>query len=91
MITEEMIVWFDRLGQVKQIDELLVMVINDASVWVQALTLNQRLIMLAVTCLLIFALKIFSRIMYQMFIKTRRWYRRRCIPKRVNLHLDRDS
>ncbi|MBY7933115.1 hypothetical protein KW447_19295 [Vibrio fluvialis] len=82
--------WFERLSSSKQIDEILMLGMNDVSLWVQNLSINQRVVLtFAVFCLVII-LKIIIGFLYRTFLKVRRWFRRKLIPSKVNLHLDRE-
>lgn len=87
---QDLIGWFESLASSKQVDEILYTAMNDVYTWAQNLSLNQRLVLAVSTFLLIIILKITFRFIYMSFIKIRRWFRRKLIPRKVDLHLDRE-
>ncbi len=87
----DLISWFERLASSKQIDEILILGLNDVSLWIQNLSTNQRVVVAVSAFVFIIILKYMSRYGLRIFISLRRWLRRKCIPKKVNLHLDREQ
>lgn len=86
----EIISWFERLASRKQIDEILILGLNDVSLWIQNLSTNQRVVLTASVFVLVIILKAMFGFMYRTFFKVRRWFRRKLIPRKVCLHLDRE-
>lgn len=87
---QELLAWFEQLGSSKQIDEVAHLFMTDALIWLQSLSLNQRLVFCFSLLLTMIFLKNVFAMISRIFVKSRRWFRRKRIPKEVNLHLDRD-
>ncbi|AXT74237.1 hypothetical protein DBX26_25025 (plasmid) [Vibrio sp. dhg] len=88
---QELIDWFEHLGSTEQLDEMLIRVMNNVVTWIHELSLNQRVVVAVSAFAFIIILKYMSRYGLRVFISLRRWLRRKCIPKKVNLHLDREQ
>lgn len=86
----DLISWFERLASSKQIDEILILGLNDVSLWIQNLSTNQRVVLTASVLVLVIILKAIFDFMYRTFLKVRRWFRRKLIPSKISLHLDRE-
>jgi hypothetical protein len=83
--------WFERLSYGPQVDDLVVSFFNGWVTWVHGLSLNQRLAFAMSTIVALFVVNWLFKMIFRIFVTVRRWLRRRCIPKKINLHLDREQ
>jgi hypothetical protein len=79
--------WFESLRDGPQIDDKIVAHTNSLSEWFAELSLNQKIVVGLSTLILLAILWM----IFAMLRRLRRWYRRKRIPKNINLHLDRDN
>jgi hypothetical protein len=83
--------WFSGLSDSPQLDDQVVMSFATLRDWFVSLSLNQQLVVL----LLLFCCVLVVFGIYRGFRVSQRnlrlWYRRKRIPKSIDLHLDRDA
>ncbi len=82
--------WFESLKGSNDVVEQIAQYIYDVMMWYQYLSFNQRLVLLVGVALVLLLLTVIIVTLSRSFLLSRRWYRRKSIPKKVNLHLDRD-
>jgi hypothetical protein len=87
---DEFIDWFDSLGDIEQIDQYLIQLLETSHTWFAGLSSNQQLLTILLTLVFLSLLRLSIIFVYRKFISIRRWYRRKRIPKNINLHLDKD-
>lgn len=83
--------WFESLRDIKQVDTIIVDIVQMVWAWVNSLSLNQRLILavsiVVALCIMKWLLKMLSRAFFRLRLRVRRKF----IPKKVDLHLDREQ
>lgn len=83
--------WFESLKDIKQIDMIIIDTAQVLWVWVNGLSLNQRLILAASIVLTLYIMKWLLKMLRRAFFRLRLRVRRKFIPKKVDLHLDREQ
>lgn len=58
--------------------------------WVIYEGILQRVVLTTSVLVLVIILKAIFDFMYRTFLKVRRWFRRKLIPSKISLHLDRE-
>lgn len=83
--------WFESLRDIKQVDTIIVDIVQMLWVWVNSLSLNQRLILAVSIVVALCIMKWLLKMLRRAFSKLRLRVRRKFIPKKVDLHLDREQ
>lgn len=82
--------WFSSLREGDQLDDQVINSLGSLLEWFLNLSQNQQYVVLAFVAVTIFVLLCVSKACYNIFFRVRRWYRRKRIPKNIDLHIDRD-
>ncbi|MBE8574103.1 hypothetical protein [Vibrio sp. OPT18] len=83
--------WFQSLGEGWQFHHYLALWLHHGALWLQQLSANQRLVLMMGTVGLFFTCRSIAHFGYRQWRCLQRWRKRKAIPKRINLHLDRDE
>ena len=90
-IFEKFITWFNGLNESAQIDAIIVNSIDSLLTWLRDLGLNQQLVVLAIAVVLIMLISFLLWVINKSIFRIKKWYRRKRIPKDINLHLDAEN
>jgi len=87
-ILEKFIDWFNSLSETAQINEIVVGPVESFLEWIRSLSINQQLVLLAITATLMVLIYFLLKLCKIFLFGVRRWFRRKRIPRDINLHLD---
>jgi len=90
-ILNDFIAWFDGLSEQPQIDEQVINSFNTLVSWLNQINLNQKLVLFGMLILLLIIISLIIIILRSIYLKIRRWYRKKRIPNNIDLYLDRDN
>ena len=91
MMIKSILTWFDGLNDTAQIDDVVVDSLSSFIGWLNILSFNQQLVLLFLAVALIALISRLAWLARSMFVRCRKWYRRKRIPSNINLHLDGDK
>lgn len=87
-LIERFIGWFNSLDEYAQIDEVVVDSATSIFEWLQGLSTNQQIVLLSVVTCLTILVYLLVNLLRRIFLRIRRWYKHKRIPKVVYHHLD---